>query len=313
MSILERSITDVTYRDIRRALRREGIWWAGDLEETEFLDRLFNLSSMPSTDSRFKDACGDIWQHRINNPQDWDDEWVFDDERFQLADGPDETLLTFLAEMVHPVVRGDREQAQKCVRVLNELLAPDGWALVETSRISGRPVYSAQRLTTSQHAIDSAKAIAEVLDADYVHRQINRMTLAIDSDPELAIGTAKELIETCCHTILAGSGQLIGEKLDLHPLVRRAMEHLKLVPDGIDDEQKGAKTIKALLGNLATISQSLAELRNLYGTGHGKHRERRGLSSRHARLAVGAAATLAMFLFDTHRERTGEAQPPMAR
>jgi hypothetical protein len=54
---------------------------------------------------------------------------------------------------------------------------------------------------------------------------------------------------------------------------------------------------------LATVSQSLAELRNLYGTGHGKGGRTKGLSPRHAKLAVGAAATLAVFLFETHKER----------
>ena len=81
-------------------------------------------------------------------------------------------------------------------------------------------------------------------------------------------------------------------------------EELNLVPDGIADAQK-AKSIKSLLGNLATITQSLAELRNLYGTGHGKDGKMKGLSTRHARLAVGAATTLAVFLFDTHQERGG--------
>ena len=83
------------------------------------------------------------------------------------------------------------------------------------------------------------------------------------------------------------------------------MEELKLVPEGIPDQAKGAKTIKALLGNLASMAQSLAELRNLYGTGHGKHGRAKGLNSRHARLAVGAASTLVMFLFETHQERGG--------
>lgn len=297
------SLTEITHRDIRRALRREGIWWAGDLEETEFLNRLYDLSALPSTDSRFTNAEGDIWQHRINNPHDWDDDWVFSDERFQLADGPDEVFLNFLAEMVHPAVRSDREQAKSIVALLNELLAPDGWALVEKSSISRRPIYGPQRLTSSQHAINAAKSVAQIMDADYIHRQTNRMASAIEDDPDLAIGTAKELIETCCHTILAERGKPVDDKPELLPLVRRALEELKLVPDGIPDDQKGAKTIKALLGNLATVTQSLAELRNLYGTGHGKHGKRQGLASRHARLAVGAATTLAVFLFDTHQER----------
>lgn len=296
------ALSEVTRRDIRRALMKEGISWSGELDEVEFLNRLYDLTKLPSTDSRFDSAAGDIWQHRINN-YDWDEHWVFSDERLQLADGPDEVFLNFLAEMVHPVVLGDREKARKIVTMLNELLAPDGWELVERSTISGRSIYGPQRLLSSQYAINAAKAVAQVVDADYVHRQINRMTSAVDSDPDLAIGTAKELIETCCHTILAERGKPIEDKPDLLPLVRKALEELKLVPDGISDSQKGAKSIKSVLGNLATITQGLAELRNLYGTGHGKTGKRQGLNSRHARLAVGAATTLAVFLFDTHSER----------
>lgn len=295
-------ITEITRRDVRRVLIREAIVWHGELEEIEFLGRLYDLAAMPSTDSRFRNADGDIRKHRYAN-DDWDDWWVFSDDRFQLADGSDEVYLNFLAEMVHPVVRSDREEALKIIQMLNELLAPDGWSLVEKSTISGRAIYGPQRLASSQHAVYAAKQVAERVDADYVHRQINRMTSAIDHDPDLAIGTAKELIETCCHTILAARNKPVTDKPDLLPLVRRALEELQLVPDGIPDAQKGVKSIKSLLGNLATIAQSMSELRNLYGTGHGKDGKRRGLLSRHARLAAGAATTLAVFLFDTHAER----------
>lgn len=60
--------------------------------------------------------------------------------------------------------------------------------------------------------------------------------------------------------------------------------------------------------NLAMISQGIARLRNLYGTGHGKRGGHKRLPVRHARLAVGAATTLATFLFDTHSARTEAAQ-----
>jgi hypothetical protein len=295
-------ITEITRRDIRRALSREGICWSGDLGDTEFLNRLYDLSSLPSNDPRFDDAEGDIWQHRINN-NDWDDQWVYSDDRLQLADGPDELFLKFLAEIVHPAVRPDREEAKRIVALLNEQLAPDGWTLVAQSTISGRPIYEPQRLTTSQHAINSAKSIAVAVNADYIHRQIDRITTSIENDPDLAIGTAKELIETICRTILSERGKPVEDNPDLLPLVRRALEELRLVPDGIPDQQKGAKSIKSLLGNLATLAQSLSELRNLYGTGHGKESQRKGLSTRHARLAVGAASTLVVFLFETHSER----------
>ena len=43
--------------------------------------------------------------------------------------------------------------------------------------------------------------------------QIRRMKDSVETDPSLAIGTAKELIETCCKTILAERGQAISGTL----------------------------------------------------------------------------------------------------
>lgn len=228
------SLTEITRRDIRRALIREGIWWSGDLGETEFLGRLYNLSSLPSYDARFEDAAGDISQHRVNN-HDWDDDWVFEDKRFQLANGPDEVYLNFLAEVVHPAVQPDRDLARRTVAVLNELLSPDGWSLAEKSTISGRSIFGPRRLTSSRHAIEAAQNVAAVIDEDYVHQQVNRMTAAVEHDPDLAIGTAKELIESVCHVILSDRGKPVDDKPDLLPLVRRTLEELQLVPDGIPE------------------------------------------------------------------------------
>jgi len=72
----------------------------------------------------------------------------------------------------------------------------------------------------------------------------------------------------------------------LTPQVRRTLEELDLVPEKVDDRVKAVGTIKALLGNLATVAQRMAELRNPYGTGHGKAARANGLQPRHARLAL---------------------------
>lgn len=77
-------VSQVTRRNIIDGLRIDAVAWAGRLEEVEFLERLFDLAKMPSTDSRFKTASADIWQHRVNNPLDWPDDWIFGDDRFGL-------------------------------------------------------------------------------------------------------------------------------------------------------------------------------------------------------------------------------------
>lgn len=158
----------------------------------------------------------------------------------------------------------------------------------------------ATRLLARAPSLDPLKEHAKVLDAKHLTDQIRRIEAAIETDPSLAIGTAKELIETCCKTILAERGKPVSGAPDISALTKATMKELKLVPDDVPDSAKGADTIKRLLNNLGTIGISLAELRNLYGTGHGKHGKASGLSARHARLAVGSAATLAIFLFETH-------------
>jgi len=141
------------------------------------------------------------------------------------------------------------------------------------------------------------------LDAPGLHRQIERLKGSVDDDPDLAIGTAKELIETTCKTILEERGIPFEESVDISKLVKETRKVLGLVPDNIPEAAKGAETIRRLLSNLGNLVQGLAELRNLYGTGHGKAEKSKGLLPRHARLAVGAASTLVTFLFDTHKGR----------
>lgn len=153
-------------------------------------------------------------------------------------------------------------------------------------------------------ATSKLKEDAIKVDAPYLIQQIEHIENQIETDPRLAIGTSKELVETVCKMILTDRGVAIDRKWDLMELVKRTRAELKLVPDGIPDSAKAADTIRKLLGNLAAISQSLAELRNTYGTGHGHDGRFKGLSPRHARLAAGSACVLAKFLFDTHEHHS---------
>lgn len=296
-------ISQLTRRDIIDSIAAENVEWSGHLEETEFLSRIFDLSSLPSTDSRFKDAAGDIWQHRMNN-YDWDADWVFHDIRFNLMNGDDEVFLRFLAEMLHPVVRSDVTEAERLVQLFNQFLKSDGFQLVERTRLSGKPVYVGRYVgLQTTPGLNAARAALVGTDPSYVSQQITRIEAAIQNDPSLAIGTAKELVETCCKTILTERGVQFSKNADIPELVKLTAKELELTPEDIPEKAKASDTIKRLLSNLATITQGVAELRNHYGTGHGKVATAKGLQPRHAKLAAGAASTLAVFLAETHNER----------
>jgi hypothetical protein len=296
-------ISEATRRDIFDSILLEEVAWSGRLEEPEFLARLFDLKSLPSTDTRFRDAYGDIWQHRVNN-YDWDEYWVFTDTRLDLLHGTDEMFLRFLCETLHPVVRTDPEEVERLRQGYNLLLQQDGYEIVPKAQMAGRSVYTAREIRLSEvAAVGPLKERFRGTETDYVLQQITRMEAAVDNDPGLAIGTAKELIETICKTILSERGVELGPSPELPKLVKLTAKELKLTPDHISSETKASESIRRLLSNLATITNGVAELRNNYGTGHGKEARSKGLSPRHARLAVGAASTLAVFLVETHQER----------
>jgi hypothetical protein len=115
-------------------------YW-GRLDEIDFLKRLYNLSMMTSTDSRFNDAEGDIWQHTLNN-DDYLFCWVFEDERFSLLTGDDEILLKFLSEVFHPEVRYEKGYWRELLQEINVLLRNDGYELFCSEKLSGRDVFS---------------------------------------------------------------------------------------------------------------------------------------------------------------------------
>lgn len=296
-------ITEITRRDILDLIFLEQINLYGRLEEIGFLSRIWNLDSMPSFDSRYPNATGDIWQHTVNN-DDWDENWIFDDPRFNLMRGDDETFLRFLCETIHPVVRTDKTECEKLCQLYNKCLKNDGYKIIEKARISEKSVYVGRFIGTSvSPGINTAKELFSGTDVSYISQQITRMETAVNQDPELAIGTAKELVETCCISILQECNINFSKKDNLPKLVKKTVKQLKLTPDNIPDQAKTSDTIKRLLSNLATITHGVAELRNSYGTGHGKLLSNKGLQPRHAKLAVGAASTLSVFLAETHKER----------
>lgn len=117
-----------------------GTAWSGTLDDVEFLGRLYNLDALPSTDRRYSSASGDVFMHRVMNPQDWDEDWIFHDQRFGLTDS-DDALLRFLAEMLHPAVRTDLAEVEELHAFLN-----DGYEIIQAGAISGAPVFTSRRI-----------------------------------------------------------------------------------------------------------------------------------------------------------------------
>lgn len=298
----QRAISELTRKDLFDFIRLSDGHYHGSIEEIDFLDRIYDLDEMPSEDGRstYNTARKDIFQHTVNN-DDWETNWVFTDDRFELAKGPDEVLLRFLAETLHPMVR-DHKEAEEFASKYNALLRMDGWQLLQVREISGRPVYGPVPFAADGALVfGGAKSIQQKLDSAYLGIQITRLQQAMVNDPELAIGTAKEFLESVTKTILKAKNEAWGKADPFPALVKQALKVLKVVPEGISRQSDTEQAIRVLINNIGSSVDKLAELRNWHGTGHGKDaqpRDETWLGEHHARFAVGVSIQIALFIFD---------------
>jgi len=299
-----KKITTVTRRNIADELLVSKIWYHGRLEEPDFLNRLFDLKSLPSRDHRYDNAYDDIYKHMVMN-NDWEPNWVFTDTRFNLMHCDDETILKFLAETLHPAVRNDEDEILKIQEIYNRNLDPDGYEIIQTSEISGKPVFSGREIIIGQsHLISKKTEIIKYLNTEYIKNKINLMTEAVASDTDLAIGTAKELVETICKSILKQSSVEYDKDWKIGKLLKKTNSVLDFSPKSAKTPDDAERSIKQILGGISSVVQGISELRNAYGTGHGKDADFIGLEPKYAKLIVGAAAEIAIFYLATNGENT---------
>lgn len=298
----ENRIAEYTRRDLFDRLSLEGIDWAGRMPESAFLERIFKISELPSHDGRVGTMLADVRLHR-ENFYDWGGpEWVYDDSRLNLIGCPDEKLLEFLAFMVHPRVRPDTQELERLLAIIIPIIEVDGYTLVAIEEVSGKRIFAGIPVV-ARHASQTEEAarIADEMSSSYVARQVARMRSSIVTDPALAIGSAKEFVESIAKRILRDRGVTSVATETMPQLVKQARDHLNLSITADTDP-----ILKRILSALSTITQGIAELRGKLGTGHGEHPDSEHPPIEVARLAVGMATTLGVFLYETRPT------PPMA-
>ena len=153
----------------------------------------------------------------------------------------------------------------------------------------------------------TADNLKEKFSSEYMSKQIELMVSMQSTNPTNAIGMAKELIESCCKTILEDLGIAWSKTDDVPQLTNKTMDALNLLPASVQATDQGADAVKAVLGNLRAIPSKLAEIRNPFGSGHGKSASFQGLEERHAKLAVGSSITFVDFIWSTYenQKKTG--------
>jgi hypothetical protein len=149
---MEKRIDLSSRRNILDAFLVTKISWYGKLEQVNFLGRLFDLSKIKSNDSRYKTADEDIFKHTVAN-DDWPDEWVFTDSRFNLLHEQDQLFLDFLCLTIHPTVRENPEQIVTLLEIFNNNLKKFGLEIIEGEKIPSKPIYKVKEIRKIEEPI----------------------------------------------------------------------------------------------------------------------------------------------------------------
>jgi hypothetical protein len=185
--------------------------------------------------------------------------------------------------------------------------------MIRSLQRDGVPISDDGDLTTTIVALNvTLSDFHRLSDPRVVQQHLERMAVNVERDPPAAVGSAKELVESVCKFIL-DDYEVPYEKADsLLDLYKKAAKTLKLNREAVPDSVKGSESAQKVPQNLATAVQSLAELRNELGLGHGKTKPSPAFA-RHARLAFNASRAVVEFLLETwHARRDHEAGAPAA-
>ena len=262
------------------------------------------------TRNEFREAMANWWVLR-NIAEAFESEGVRCNTAFVPPDYISGQRRTLVEQYYSTVSFSDTNDVNRVLRVF-ELVLEDKPYPDKLYRLLNKDGYEISNGTISPPAwitstLEWASMLASEFDLPHLHRQTKQIAEFVDTDPDLAVGRAFMLLETVCKTILSEKGVHINKKDDFGQLFRTVQANLKLIPEEIDESTKGAEAIRRLLGNFGGVARGMNEVRNLYG-GHGRDGRSTSLKPRHAKLAAGAATTLAVFLYETHME-TKETTP----
>jgi hypothetical protein len=196
------------------------------------------------------------------------------------------------------------EKGRAVVERLNAALEADGLAV---AIVGGRP-----QLVERHASGVVVSAFAEktaILDFDTVQRDIARALASATDDPEDAATAASSLIESVCRSILVELGLPLPAKKDIDGLIRAVQEPLGLSPGRTDLPSEIEADIRQVLGGLTSVAKGVGSLRTHAGDAHGRERGYRRIDARIARLALNAAATIALFLIETWERQQHRALP----
>ena len=299
---MSNNITSITRQLIADEIETSKISICGKLNDAEFLNRIFDLEQLPSQDKRYKTAFGDISCHsRFGDYETIT--WMFNDSRFNLLHCNDELFIRFICETLNPAVMHKQEDLDKLKAIYSRYLRGDGYELYIRYNISSMPIYGVRKIETG---IDiQEKSIQQYLDSEYVLSKVNLMKSMVKTNTDLALGSAKELLEIVCKSILSEKKISYTDDMTLSKLFKETINSVGILESSsASNKEQADRSIRQILSGLNRDNQGVTELRNGYGSGHGKEASFKRLEPQYVEFVVSIVSNIVVFILQINGETT---------
>lgn len=146
-----------------------------------FLNEIWNLRSMPSEDSRFEDAEGDIIQHTYNN-DDWTWKELFEDRLKILESG--DIFSKFLETLLLPKYQSSPESVFYLSERINALIKIEKISLATISYDGDFPVLELTKMESLDRPIDIPINNIRFFTKPYPNRRVDIFVRTLEADKE---------------------------------------------------------------------------------------------------------------------------------
>lgn len=135
-------------------------------------------------------------------------------------------------------------------------------------------------------------------DAPAIEHEFNRALANVDQSPREAVSAASNILESICKVYIAERGIEMPSKQDLKPVWNVVRKDLGFDPGVVEDQD-----LQTILSGLLAIVDGIGALRTHASSAHGAGKTQYKLEPRHARLAIHAAHTVALFILESWKKK----------
>lgn len=173
---------------------------------------------------------------------------------------------------------------RELVRKVELVLARSGLHYVRGGHISSGGLASSLKLNE----------LIRNRDMPSIQREFDRAMETVDLKPREALSAASNILESLFKFYIEDNNLQMPDKQDLQPVFKVVRADLGLDPSSVGDQD-----LQRIITGLFGIVDGIGALRTHAGSAHSEGRKTYRLEPRHARLAVGAAHTIASFVLES--------------